>query len=683
MGSDIPSSSFRSLELPQVIETSTTDFVTEFYDPLLSRATEYKRGVGYFTTNWLTSASRGITALADNGGSAKWVTSPILNEEDWELLQDASEARQDELLYESLAEQISQLRLELEYEPRNAIAWMIADELLDINFAVPTDELSGDFHDKFGIFYDYHGNRVAFHGSQNDSQNALSNYEAYTINCDWISEREAQGVSRHEDRFDELWRGHTPNIQTYNLPEAVADDIATLRDGDARPYDTEARNETDITLRDYQQTAVDNWIANGRQGLFEMATGTGKTFTALGAVRQVLQEQDPPSLVVVAVPVTHLADQWRESIEEFGFDTPRYLFGSKNLSWKQDLSSLASNINLGLEEESIVLTTHKTLSSEYFRTKVSNIDATTILIGDEVHRLGSDEYRKGLLDQYDYRLGLSATPERHYDEEGSNHLLEYFGGVVYKFELGDAIPEYLTPYEYHPIVVEMTQEELEEYKKLSKKLASVAGSDETNEEVFERLAMKRSRLVKGTENKYSALGRVLRGIGDPDHLLVYTNSQQIEHVQEILNEKGIIQHKFTYHEDDEERQTLLEGFDNGEYDALVAMRCLDEGVDVPSTRQAVLMSNSGNPMQFIQRRGRVLRQHPGKQQASIYDFIVVPTRNPPERVIDSERNILIKELRRFEEFAAHAKNEHGARNTIEKVRTAYGITDDDLFDNED
>jgi superfamily II DNA or RNA helicase len=195
--------------------------------------------------------------------------------------------------------------------------------------------------------------------------------------------------------------------------------------------------------------------------------------------------------------------------------------------------------------------------------------------------------------------------------------------------------------------------------------------------------MKRSRLVKGTEKKYSALSRVLRRIGDPDHVLVYTNPQQIEHVQETLNEKGIIQHKFTYHEDDKERQTLLEGFDTGEYDALVAMRCLDEGVDVPSTRQAVLMSNSGNPMQFIQRRGRVLRKHPGKQQATIYDFIVVPTRNPPKHIVDSERNILIKELRRFEEFAAHAKNEHGARNTIEELRTAYGITDDDLFDEED
>jgi len=179
-----------------------------------------------------------------------------------------------------------------------------------------------------------------------------------------------------------------------------------------------------------------------------------------------------------------------------------------------------------------------------------------------------------------------------------------------------------------------------------------------------------------------SLRSVLKSIGEPDHLLVYTNSQQIEHVQDILNELGIRQHKFTYREDDTERQRLLSSFDEGDVDALVAMKCLDEGVDVPSTKQAILMSNTGNPMQFIQRRGRVLRKYPGKEKALIYDFIVVPTMNPTQQIADSEKNILRKELRRFEEFAENARNEHAARNEIEEIRMEYSIAGDDKEETE-
>lgn len=674
-----PEDSFQSLSLPQVINTSSTDFVSDFYEPLLSRAVEYKRGVGYFTTQWLQSAARGVTELAANGGTAKWITSPIMDEDDWEAIQHGDEARRDEALKQALAETISQLQFELEYGTRNAVAWLIADEILDLQFAVPTGNLTGDFHDKFGVFYDAYGNRVAFHGSQNDSQKALENYEAYTISCDWINDREAEGVQMHEDRFNTIWSGHDENLEVYTIPDGVKNDIAELRDTDYRPYDIDDSEDQKITLRDYQQDAVDAWFENDRRGVFEMATGTGKTYTALGALRQALEHQSDPTLVVVAVPVTHLAEQWADSLRDFGFSDVNMIFGSVNNNWKSDLSTIVTDLSIGVDDLSIVLTTHVTFSSEYFREQVQGADCHRILIGDEMHRLGSESRREGLLSAYSDRIGLSATPERYYDEEGSEFLLQYFDGVVYEYSLGDAIPEFLTPYTYHPIVVEMTQEELDEYRQLSRKLAKVAGRDaENSEEVFERIAMKRAQLVKTSENKYAALSRVLRRIGDPDHLLVYTNPKQISHVQELLNERGIIQHKFTYQEDDEERQRLLKDFDNGEYDALVAMRCLDEGVDVPSTRQAIFMSNSGNPMQFIQRRGRVLRKYPGKESATLYDFIVVPAKDPPSDVAKADRGILLKELRRFEEFAANAKNEHHARNKIEELRMNYGITKEDL-----
>jgi len=331
------------------------------------------------------------------------------------------------------------------------------------------------------------------------------------------------------------------------------------------------------------------------------------------------------------------------------------------------------DLSIGIGDTQLLITTHTTLGSEFFRSQIQELTTPLYLIADEVHGLGSEDRRTGLLETYDYRLGLSATPRRHYDEEGTAYLLEYFGDIVHEYGLEKAIPQYLTPYDYHPEIVEMTAEEFKEYKTLSKRLAQAAADNETDEEVVERLAMKRANTLKSAQNKYRALQKILNQLNEPDHLLVYTNPQQIDTVQELLNDNGIVQHKFTYHENETERDRLLERFDVGEYDALVAMRCLDEGVDVPSTRQAVLMSNSGNPMQFIQRRGRVLRHALGKNRAHIFDMIVVPSMEPTRQVIESERGILEKELRRFEEFASNARNEAEARNIIDRVRIAYEL----------
>jgi len=667
---------FPDLDLPRVIDTEDTDFIADFYDPLLSRAIEYKRGVGYFSSTWLESAARGMAELAENGGTAKWVTSPILSEEDWKAIQRGEEARTNEVLKESLADEVNDLRFDLEYSTRNTIAWMIADGLLEIRFAIPDKELSGSFHDKFGIFTDSEGNKVAFHGSQNDSENALSNYEAYTVDCNWLGDRDAEGVSSQEDRFNRLWEGQMNNVNVYSIPEAVEKDIAELRDDDYRPYSPPGEEGGEYELRPYQQEAVNAWQENGQRGLFEMATGTGKTFTALAATEAACEGVDPPGLVVIAVPFTHLAAQWEEEMESFDLDTPTYAYGTDNPDWKSDLSTIVSNLNLGIKESAVILTTHTTLSQDYFKEQIRAHQGTSLLIGDEAHHLGSAHQQGGLLEDYDYRIGLSATPERYFDEEGTEYLLDYFGGTVYEFTLGEAIPEYLVPYEYYPVVVELTAEELEDYRSLSHRLAKISHNEDADEEIRERLAQKRANIIKSAENKYARLGSVIDRLDPIDHLLVYTNSEQLEHVQEILNAKGIVQHKFTYHENSKEREQILADFESGEYDALVAMKCLDEGVDVRATKQAILMSNTGNPMQFIQRRGRVLRTFEGKERATIFDFIVVPTTNPDATLVQSEKGILQKEIRRLEEFAENAIKQAEARNKIADLRLQYGISVD-------
>jgi superfamily II DNA or RNA helicase len=312
-----------------------------------------------------------------------------------------------------------------------------------------------------------------------------------------------------------------------------------------------------------------------------------------------------------------------------------------------------------------------------------NHGGVSMLIGDEAHHLGSDYQQQGLLRDYDYRIGLTATPERYFDEAGTDFLLQFFGGIVYEFTLKEAIPEFLTPYDYHPIIVELTEEELEEYRTLSARLAKLAHSEDIDEEIWQRVADKRAKIVKSAENKFTKLRDVLNDIPDIDHMLVYTNSNQIDEVQEIVNREGLIQHKFTYRENSAERAKILDGFEKGEYDALIAMKCLDEGVDVPATKQAILMSNTGNPMQFIQRRGRVLRRFPNKEKSIIYDFVVVPSKHPDASLISSDRTILEKELRRFEEFAETADNERQANIKLRSLRIRYEIPEVETDPSED
>lgn len=676
-----PGKTLKELEIAPVIDTASTDFILDFYNPILYRAIEYKRGVGFFTSGWLRNASQGIAELASNGGRAKWIISPILDEPDWEAFQKGVEAKWNDEMYSSVEQSIEELAEGLEEDTLNTLAWMIADDLLEIRFAVPDGRrLYGDFHDKWGIVTGIRGGKLAFHGSQNDSQQGFYNYESIDVFCGWECSRDNERIQKHEERFDQLWDNDLDGVNVFTLPEGIEKNIVQLRDPDQRPYNPPNPEQSStghgISLRDYQQTAVNNWRYNGRRGLFEMATGTGKTYTAIGAMDQVIAKQEGPLVVVIAVPNTHLALQWEDDLRDWGYDEEVLLaFGSANRNWKSEMGTTLDDIRIEMQDVAILLTTHTTLSKDYFRSEIRQLACDRMLIADEVHGVGSDQQQDGLLDEYDYRIGLSATPERYFDDEGTELLIDYFGGTIYELTLGDAIPEYLTPYEYKPYFVEMTPEEYQEYEELTSNIGWMAASDDVDEETVSKLTMDRADLIKGANNKYAKLHEILDKIGDADHLLAYTNDNQINRVQRILDDHNLIHHRFTEAEDIGERPELLREFDHGNFDALVAMKCLDEGVDVPSTQEAILMSSTGNPKQFIQRRGRVLRHAEGKEKALIHDIIVVPKLSDDlnESVKKLEQRILSKELDRFEEFAKNANNEIEAHNAIETVRTIYEV----------
>lgn len=681
------------LNLPLILDTSSNDLIREFFVPSLAHSARYDRGVGYFSSGWLRLAAEGMVEFAENGGKARWVTSPILNAADWESLLIGDSATRDPVLRAVLAENIRSLAESLERHTLSALAWMIADGVLTFRLAVPRNKLEfGDFHDKFGIFTDREGNRISFNGSYNDSIHGTRNYESIRVFCSWEPAFAPLTVA-DTARFERLWNNEDGNVRVFELPEAAREHILRLR-ANERPYHWPDENAVhqqrvqyrsaqpaipgDVLLRDYQREAIDAWFANDCRGLLEMATGTGKTITALAASAR-LFARETRLAVVIAVPYQHLVDQWHVEAEEFGY-RPILAYQSK-ASWLAGLNDQIMEYDNGYRQFISVITTHSTFIDPDFQRSISKLTGPALLVADEAHHLGAERSRQSYPHTVLFRLALSATPDRWFDDEGTRALRGYFGDTVFSFPLERAIGVCLTPYYYYPHLVPLTDEELEQYEELSVRIAKLFGQeDDRAQETLKMLLIRRAELLNKASNKLEVLSELLDHQRHVDHALFYCAPGQIDDVQRLVGwDKGLLVHRFTAEEDPEERRQLLSDFSNGTLDALVAMKCLDEGVDVPSTRTAYILASSGNPREFIQRRGRILRKSPGKEFATIHDLIPIP---PVGRAVSqdspgfsSERSILRRELERFREFASPALNKHQALDVIWELASRYNLMD--------
>lgn len=685
----------RDLQITTSMDTSQHDLASEFFAPLLAHARGYDRGVGFFSSGWLRIHAAGMDAFARNGGRARWVTSPILDAEDWEALQAGDSARSDQVLHAALQRTVQDLANVLERDTRSALAWMVADEILVFRLALPRNKLDrGDFHDKFGVFSDDAGNQVSFNGSYNDSIQGTRNYESIKIFCSWI-EAFAPLVDSDAARFERLWNNLDPNVRVLALSEAAREQIVRLREGE-RPYPEpewvrlsriaeagrtyrEARPATPVslTLRPYQLEAIEAWFANGCRGLLEMATGTGKTITALAASAR-LYEREGRLAVIVAVPYTHLVDQWHQEARAFGY-APVLAYQSK-ARWRDALSQQIAEFNAGYRRFISVIVTHDTFGSADFQASIARLSGPVLLLADEAHHLGSERSRASYPAHVPFRLALSATPDRWFDDAGSAALRDYFGDTVFAFTLEQAIGVSLTPYTYHPQLVPLSDDELERYEALSLKIARLLHCDDDDgQRALKLLLVRRADLLNKAEHKLSALGQLVDAQDYIEHALFYCAPGQIDEVLRLLAyEKGLRVMRFTAEEDTRTRQKLLADFASSDLQALAAMKCLDEGVDVPSTRTAFFLASSGNPREFIQRRGRILRKASGKERAVIYDLIAVPpvtaaTAGSP--TFEAERSILRRELGRFKEFAGLALNKHQALDVIWDLAKHYSLMD--------
>ncbi|MFD6440443.1 DEAD/DEAH box helicase family protein, partial [Peribacillus sp. NPDC060186] len=420
----------------------------------------------------------------------------------------------------------------------------------------------------------------------------------------------------------------------------------------------------------YQQIAIQMLKNNNWQGILEMATGTGKTITSLLIATEYKKINGRLFLVIYA-PFTHLVEQWKRECEKFGFEYITLCYESKT-KWLDELEQEIRNFNIGILNVHVVITTYKTAATLHFNALINKVAHHSVLIADECHYIGSRAFRNIEFQNFTAKIGLSATPDRWWDETGTAFLKGILDKVVYQYSLEDAIEAgKLTPYEYFPHVISLTESEIEAYKKLTLQIIRLYNSEDADKEKIEQLNRKRSLILAKAYGKIPLFLSLLKekNVEDIQHTLVYCAEKQVSVLTKALSDMGLRVHKFDSTVANKERKKVLEAFADGTIQVLVAIKCLDEGVDVPSTRSAYFLASTSNPREFVQRRGRILRTAKGKTLAEIHDFIVFPDGMDA----DTFTMIAKKELPRFAEFSSAAINQSTAKNEVYPYLDPYNL----------
>lgn len=718
--------SFQELDIKKEYRSLLDSVAKDFYIPLLSQAVKYQRAVGFFSSSSLVEISKGISELAKNGGKIQLVASPYLSDEDIEAIK-SGYAMRDQVVKEAIRREMTEGKTPFEKARLNLLANLISDNVLDIKIAFTEDsDRMGMYHEKMGIITDAEGNRVAFAGSMNESATAMTlNYETIDVYCSWKDEEDR--VIAKENAFASIWNDTEPNIKIIDFPELKQEIIEKYKRSvpdfeiDKKEYapDIDTVLHTDLgvyteygpkfpewfKLHDYQAEAITEWQKRNYRGIFDMATGTGKTYTGLGALTTLSKNIGHKLAAIIVCPYQHLVEQWVKDILKFNIDPIIGYSDSSQKDWPKRLKDAIRDQKLKVrgKEFFCFICTNATFSSDYVQTQLAKIKSDTLLMVDEAHNFGAPYLSCLLYDNYKYRLALSATLDRHNDEEGTAKLYDFFGEKCIEYTLDRAIEEKkLTKYKYYPIVVTLTEEELEAYDNLSYEIGKCIMKGKNGKMKLssrgEKLALKRSRIVAGAKNKLTMLEEVIHPYIHDKHILVYCGAtkgleqnqdrtdvdsediRQIDAVTDLLGNKlGMEVSQFTSKESVEEREVLKREFSAGDtLKVLIAIKCLDEGVNIPKIKTAFILASTTNPKEYIQRRGRVLRLAEGKEYAEIYDFITLPydtesVTSLTEAQVKRNSTLVKNELRRAEEFSRIAVNMVESASLIDEIKDAYGI----------
>ena len=691
--------------------------------PVFSHSVLFKRAVGFFSSTSLVEVSKGLTGLIKNQGKIQLICSPYLSEDDFNAIRNGYSERK--VIVDNLLETLTEPSNSYGKERLNLLANLIKDSILDIKITftkLPSDY--GFYHEKMGIFKDSQQNVIAFSGSLNDSIAAFRmNYESIDVYCSWKSSDELDRIGRKENAFNSIWNNNEPNMETLDIPE-VKDEIIRkyLKSKPNLSIDIEEYGEREgteirvseshelsihlpqgVNLYPYQKEAVDSWERNNFCGIFDMATGTGKTLTALGGIVRLFNRLDGKLAVIIVCPFQHLVEQWVEDIEACSIKPIIGYSRSSQKNWKTNLSNSIRDQKLKIPQKSFFcfVTTNATFGSDFVQNQISKIKGNALIIADEAHNFGALQLQTKLSSLFSFRLALSATLERHNDEEGTTFLYDYFGDKCIEYTLERAISENkLTEYYYYPVLVTLTPDEIDIYKEISARIAKCIVIDrygnKTLNQLGKMLALKRARLIAGASNKLNAIRDEIKPFTDKSHILIYCGAttvlepnqdstpinqddlRQIEFVTNILgNEYGMKVSQFTSREDIIERSILKREFQKGEMlQALIAIKCLDEGVNIPAIKTAFILASTTNPKEYIQRRGRVLRLAEGKEYSEIFDFITIPYEldvvgSLTINEISPFGTLIKNELKRGNEFAKIALNSFAAQKILTELEEAY------------
>ena len=704
----------RDLLLKPVYRSESDNLLEDFYIPALKQAVRYDRAVGFFSASMLGYAAQGVSALSERGGRMRLIFGGAIEEEDSSAIEAGYAQRelQDRLgrrflsVIENIADSLVIRRLE-------TLAWLVATGLLDIKVALKP---RGMYHEKIGIFYDMADDRVVFQGSANETIYALLpdfNFESINVFRSWQPAHEEYALP-YVDGFERLWRNESPGTLVMPFPEAARDRLLAIghearqprsdleaeiarRIGDrarvaehptGMPSVPSVRDGEVFSLREHQRSALNAWKARSCQGILAMATGAGKTVTALYGIAK-LYEAFRELFVIVAVPYQSLADQWIDEFHDFGVAAiPCY---ASRKEWDRDLRRAISLYDAGALKFAACVVVYRTLQAEEFQEAINNIPGERLLVvGDECHNFGSESLWKALPQRAGLRLGLSATPRHYFDVARTVRVLDYFGDVAYEYSLAQALHDkVLTPYRYYVHLVQLNEEETDDYIELTGQISRLAAThlvdslEDVDDGGLNILLFKRARLLGNAADKVTSLRSLLVGRSPEPFTLFYCGdgesdtgagdpTRQIDEISKILYELGWRVAHFTSRESRAERVRILDKFRVGALDALIAIRCLDEGIDVPACRNAYILSSSRNPKQFIQRRGRILRRSPGKSEAVVHDFVpLLPTSGASSTEI--ERRLVRGELERIAEFAGLSQNISDALQTMRPFLEAYDL----------
>ena len=648
--------------------------------------------VGFFTSDVLASLAPGLaTYVNGTENSFRLIVSPLLRSEDQAAIEDG--VRSEEEVAGKILEGLIITEDLIQQHTLRCLSWLLQKHRIEIRVALMKDAL---FHPKVWLFDDEE-NTIAAHGSCNVTHSGIrKNIEQIAISCSWQDPNQRYITNKLRYQFDRLWKNREDICVVIRMPEAIRRRILHSYRCNSPPTENDLRHlferaqgvaeepETyqPIVLRkkkfkipDYlryedgpyghQGNAVAAWCESGYRGILEMATGSGKTITAMICAHR-LYEAEKPLLIVVSAPYVPLIEQWCDEIAPFGLE-PINLTRAGSASRRAGmLQKLNRRMRNGLSDVEAVVVSHDTLCSSEFCAAVKRVGCTRLLIGDEAHNLGRASFIKHPPEFFEHRLGLSATPIRQYDEEGTDALLKFFGLVVFQYTLEEAIGGCLVEYDYYVHPVYLTASEMDEWFELTGRIKQNAwrNEDDAPDDYLLKLFRDRRSLLESASNKLATLEALLdkEDLASLQHTLIYTSDkgpEQLDQVNSLLRDRNLLFHQLTAEETASRDRTrgIITAFQNGDLQVLTAKRVLDEGVNIPEICKAFILASTTVARQWVQRRGRLLRtcKAIGKTHSVIHDLLALPP-GMDQGLDPDARSLVRSELIRALEFARLARN---------------------------